>query len=298
MRRNLERRGMDVDTRCVLCNRGWEDGSHLFFNCKHVKRVWQVVGMEEKRKEFTELTSSLLMIQHLVQLEEDLQVKVVVLLWQWWNERNNVREGAKQRAADLLSYEIERNSAEFLAMGSPNPAEHMGIVQNWRKPEEVLKINSDGAFVAQTGEGGWGFVIRDKEGEVIYAGAGKLEHLRDALQAEIRACLEGTKGAAEMGLGRVVVETDSLILKNSLKDNSYRLAEAGGAILELKNFIREHFFSCVVNYVPRSCNKVAHALAAKGTVGTERNTPPHERWKTSAVAVPDHRRRSHSRAII
>jgi len=50
VRRNLERRGMEVDTWCVLCNSGWEDGGHLFFNCKHVKHVWQALGLEEKKK--------------------------------------------------------------------------------------------------------------------------------------------------------------------------------------------------------------------------------------------------------
>lgn len=36
-----------------------------------------------------------------------------------------------------------------------------------------LKTNSDGAYIAETGEGGWGFVIRDSEGEVILSSAGK-----------------------------------------------------------------------------------------------------------------------------
>ena len=37
----------------------------------------------------------------------------------------------------------------------------------------VLKINTNGAFLAQTGEGGWGYVIRDDEGGVRKAGVSK-----------------------------------------------------------------------------------------------------------------------------
>lgn len=37
LRRVLEHRGMEVDTRCVVCNRLNEDGGHLFFKCKHVR---------------------------------------------------------------------------------------------------------------------------------------------------------------------------------------------------------------------------------------------------------------------
>lgn len=45
-------------------------------------------------------------------------------------------------------------------------------------------------------------MIRDGEGEVISAGAGKLSHLKDAPQAEIRECMQGAKAAADLGMGK------------------------------------------------------------------------------------------------
>jgi hypothetical protein len=36
LRVNLQRRGMKMDTWCVMCGRYDEDGAHLFFKCKHV----------------------------------------------------------------------------------------------------------------------------------------------------------------------------------------------------------------------------------------------------------------------
>jgi ribonuclease HI len=75
-----------------------------------------------------------------------------------------------------------------------------------------------------------GYVIRDGEGEVIHDGACKLIHLRDALQAEVRACLEGLKVVVDWGIGNVILETDSLILTHFMKDNFYMLALAGGAM--------------------------------------------------------------------
>ncbi|CAN6246168.1 unnamed protein product [Urochloa humidicola] len=50
VRRNLERRGMKVDSRCVMCGRLVEDGGHLFFKCKFVKKVWRELCLEEQRK--------------------------------------------------------------------------------------------------------------------------------------------------------------------------------------------------------------------------------------------------------
>jgi hypothetical protein len=37
---NLKRKGIKLNTGCVLCGRLEEDGAHLFFKCKHAKRVW------------------------------------------------------------------------------------------------------------------------------------------------------------------------------------------------------------------------------------------------------------------
>lgn len=42
--------------------------------------------------------------------------------------------------------------------------------------------------------------------------------------------------------------------------------ETGGAIYELKNMIWTGFNNCSVNFIPRTCNKVAHALAALGSL--------------------------------
>ena len=46
VRKELSRRGMDLDTKCVMCSRYDEDGAHLFFKCKCVKHVWAALGLE------------------------------------------------------------------------------------------------------------------------------------------------------------------------------------------------------------------------------------------------------------
>ena len=48
----------------------------------------------------------------------------------------------------------------------------------------------------------------------------------------------------------MILETDSLILTQPMKDNSYRLAMVGGAILELKNFIIDNFSVCEIIFCP------------------------------------------------
>ena len=49
VRRNVSRRGVELDTKCPVCQRLDEDCGHLFFKCKYVKRCWGGLGMNDIR---------------------------------------------------------------------------------------------------------------------------------------------------------------------------------------------------------------------------------------------------------
>jgi hypothetical protein len=86
----------------------------------------------------------------------------------------------------------------------------------------------------------------------------------DAFHAEVVACLMGVKAAGDLGIARVQVETDSLMLKMAMESNSFELAATGGIVFEIKDLLRSLFVSSTVSFCPRLCNCVAHALAAQG----------------------------------
>jgi hypothetical protein len=109
---------------------------------------------------------------------------------------------------------------------------------------------------------------------VVRAGAGRSSCLLDAFHAEVTACYEGAREAAECGMGHVVIETDSLMLKQALQSDDFRLAATGGLIYELKMLIHSSFISVSIVHVPRSCNSVAHALAAGTNVSFPSHIPP------------------------
>ena len=135
----------------------------------------------------------------------------------------------------------------------------------------------------QEREGG-GVVIRDEEGEVVEAAAGKLTRLMDAFQSEVEACLAGVMLVGERGFGRIVVETDSLVLKQALKNSTHRLAATGGLICEIQSMLASEFSEIHIDYVPRSCNKVAHALAA---IGCKCPQGAGLRWESTPTLVED-----------
>jgi ribonuclease HI len=150
----------------------------------------------------------------------------------------------------------------------------------WLKPKEnFTKVTFDAGFYKDIGEGSWGFVARTDKGEFIAAAAGKLRHLRDALQAEAEACVMVTEGAAAMGLHRVIFESDCQTLVKALNSSSHELAEIGILLREARSICHSAFEAFEFNFCPRTCNRVAHELAQSGfrseveCVGWAENSP-------------------------
>jgi len=186
---------------------------------------------------------------------------------------------------DEIAFLCKHYAAEYIALCKPNLVSTGSRTATWKRPNQGwVKVNSDGVFSENTGEGGWGVVIRDEEGEVVEAAAGKLTRLMDAFQSEVEACLAGVMLVGERGFGRIVVETDSLVLKQALKTSSHRLAATGGLICEIQNLLASEFSGFQVDYAPRSCNKVAHALAA---IGCKCSHGAGLRWESTPTLVED-----------
>uniref|UniRef100_A0A8R7P1A2 RNase H type-1 domain-containing protein n=1 Tax=Triticum urartu TaxID=4572 RepID=A0A8R7P1A2_TRIUA len=61
----------------------------------------------------------------------------------------------------------------------------------WVQPKPGwVKLNSDGSW-GQDGDAGAGMILRNEHGEVIFSACKHLHICRDALEAELCACMEG-----------------------------------------------------------------------------------------------------------
>ena len=76
-------------------------------------------------------------------------------------------------------------------------------------------------------KGGWGFVIRDDQGDAVIAGAGRLAAVPDALTAEASVCAKALQAATDLGISRIQLEMDSSLLQQALVTSSMDLALAG-----------------------------------------------------------------------
>ncbi|XP_059290876.1 uncharacterized protein LOC132044416 [Lycium ferocissimum] len=84
----------------------------------------------------------------------------------------------------------------------------------WKFPfERWYKCNTDGASRGNPGPSSYGFCVRDWNGDLVYAQCQKIGQSNNVI-AEARAILEGLKYCVEKDLHPLIMETDSLMMKN------------------------------------------------------------------------------------
>jgi hypothetical protein len=113
-----------------------------------------------------------------------------------------------------------------------------------KKPvNDTMKINSDGAFSKESNSGARGFIIRDKDGDAMCSGRGKIERVLDPFHAELRAAVEGVRAALQLGMGHILLETDAVIVKQAVQSSDFELSTAACLITELKDLVIVDFLS-------------------------------------------------------
>ena len=110
---NLERRGMELDTRCVMCNRRGEEGGHLFFGCKSVRPIWQMLGFGEAREKLSNTFSARDAVRTILEFDERNILLAVTFMWQWLLERNRVSGGEQRMEPSQLAYIAQKNTDKF-----------------------------------------------------------------------------------------------------------------------------------------------------------------------------------------
>ena len=137
--------------------------------------------------------------------------------------------------------------------------------QLWRPPpENFYKINIDGAYDPNTRTGEWGFVVRDSNGEVLLVGAGKISRAASAIQIEGIAALKAIQRAAQLGMTRIILETDASVLVSALRSIDIDRSVHGCLVRQIQDLMQMHFSCCSLSLCNRSCNKVANLLATYG----------------------------------
>lgn len=135
------------------------------------------------------------------------------------------------------------------------------VIYQWQKPPDgFVKINVDGAIFEDIKKAGVGVILRDAIGRVVMAATKREDDVDEVATIEALAILRGQQLCMPLGICKLVIESDSLLLVQELQASSDSLANAGNIIAEVRQLL-SRFQEVQIQHVNRLGNSVAHALA-------------------------------------
>ncbi|WMV41201.1 hypothetical protein MTR67_034586 [Solanum verrucosum] len=131
---------------------------------------------------------------------------------------------------------------------------------SWFKPPtNVVKINSDGSALDNPGKIGAGGIVRDAQGDLIYAYATPLGHGTNN-QADIEAAQWGLSWCLNNGFNQVIFEEDSVLVVHWIKQEVAPPWNLQHTVANLKRTCDQfQSFSC--NHTFRETNFMADVLS-------------------------------------
>jgi hypothetical protein len=144
-------------------------------------------------------------IQKIWTFPDSIEINIIVLLWRWWSTRNKFNaEGKMIKGVEvclLVTYYVQ----VFENLKKKARQVQQPRTVKWQVPPDGLyKIN-----INTTSQGGWGFVARDCEGVFLEGGCGNLWNTASPLQGETYATLFALRRVADLGMSRIILETDA-----------------------------------------------------------------------------------------
>ena len=108
--------------------------------------------------------------------------------------------------------------------------------------------------------------MMNDQGTPVTAGCGHIQNVGSALQAEAIAILQTIRNTSQMGCSRVQFEVDASNLEKAITSTEYDLSSLGPLFKEIKALICTAYDDVKISSCKRSCNVVAHELAARGAL--------------------------------
>jgi hypothetical protein len=184
--------------------------AHMLFNCPRaislwnsLRKVWSVqcvgkfVGPQETWLE-----------EMLLALPKNMLDRVIMVMWCIWFVRNEITHDKPLSAVEgsrrfLCSYMASLENSKKLPteeilkgkrpMHQPVVISEAPVaVESWKKPPiGYVKLNVDGSFMVQDGAASAGVIVGASDGSIILSACKVLNHCCSALEAELRAVIEG-----------------------------------------------------------------------------------------------------------
>ena len=135
------------------------------------------------------------------------------------------------------------------------------LQQRWVPPPANFdKINFDGAVFSKENFSGVRAVIRDENGLVLGSCTKHLPQAYNVVEVEALAAATTLALAEDLGMTRVILEGDSLVVIKALREEEQFLSPIG-LLLEDVRMLSLSFQKLLYSHTKREDNSVAHSLA-------------------------------------
>ncbi|XP_075650221.1 uncharacterized protein LOC142620796 [Castanea sativa] len=226
---NLKRRKVLVDSCCEACHLEAESSGHLFWHCSSAKEVWRATKlfsglMNSPFSSFMDLMWYVIMVAKWGNEEVE---KILMIAWVMWMNRNKARHGGEKKSSEaLFDFALEYLREYQLCCELPAVAQTKEYPK-WHPPPM-------------------------KHGKKIVASLG-------AVETEAKAFEFGLQFARDMLIHDFVLEGDSLVVVNALKETSPPPALV--AVLSNVRSLAHGFRNVKFSHIGRQGNRPAHLLA-------------------------------------
>lgn len=272
---NLYKRGIDLNTVCSLCRDRRETTSHLFWECKTTKGLWpkyfhptDLVCLNDRKnwaaKDYLE---NVWKKSESEESETNKMSKSLILCWQIWDYRNKLIHNKTRSDPTMLQSHIDKYMEELQGRGEiyqdiSHEASTAAIGPTWlRPPNGMWKINCDAAWSEDHQRGGIGWIFRQWNGNLIYAGCRTISRPWKIPWLEAMAVCEGIR-LLPTDSPPVQIESDALKVINLLIGKDEDETELKLSTEEVKSLRSgrniEGFY-----HVKKKHNQMAHKLAHK-----------------------------------
>ncbi|XP_070028734.1 uncharacterized protein LOC142170458 [Nicotiana tabacum] len=273
--------GYSFPSKCWCCVRPEEESvAHVFFTSYAAKKVWtyffSYAGLSFEGLSLQQAIVRCWSVEVIPRLKPIFQALPCIIVWELWKRRNSnkhddpvsINRVVHQICTTIQSLvKVRKSGIRYVPQRWPDVLHMMENYMprlrvtkvTWEFPiAGWTKINSDGASRGNPGRSSIGFCLRNEQGDLIYAVGKEIDETTNT-QAEARAILEALRYCTNIGISQIWLETDSILLKNTIEGNWKPPWIIEEEVEEIKEMIRR--CNGRVSHIYREGNKLADHLA-------------------------------------
>ncbi|KAM6596018.1 hypothetical protein CsatA_006542 [Cannabis sativa] len=253
------------DTKCPLCDAENENTFHLFWECNFARITWlgsrwelrpdtfHLQSWEEWLLWFSKGENKQLSldINHLLE-------GAAVILEHIWRERNKRIHEGRSTPTELFTRTINSRLGEMNALRDAP----IGLQTEWKPPPLGWISCSIDVSIGNTQSTG-AIVLRDHTGTILKIITFQT-NCSEVLPGETHAVCKRAEAVIQMGYNNVIFQCDSTRVVEALNPHHMDILSMHFNIQELArnfSFLAGKLNLCEVQWIPRDCNGVAHAVA-------------------------------------